>query len=68
MNNDSITRIFCDADDFCAKLERYIKTPFAANRYRRGVVSTQPPDTQRGDDYRNTISSQRIPVFQMVLP
>ncbi|MDR2660130.1 MAG: hypothetical protein LBC27_09145 [Spirochaetaceae bacterium] len=26
MNDDSITRIFCDVDDFCAKLERYRKT------------------------------------------
>jgi hypothetical protein len=23
MNDDSITRIFCDVDDFCARLERY---------------------------------------------
>jgi hypothetical protein len=23
MDNDSITRIFCDVDDFCARLERY---------------------------------------------
>jgi hypothetical protein len=26
MDNDSITRIFCDADDFCTGLERYCKT------------------------------------------
>ncbi|MDR3355964.1 MAG: hypothetical protein LBO04_02125 [Spirochaetaceae bacterium] len=25
MDNDSITRIFCDADDFCTRLERYCK-------------------------------------------
>jgi hypothetical protein len=25
MNNDRITRIFCDVDDFGAKLERYCK-------------------------------------------
>jgi hypothetical protein len=26
MNDDSITRIFCDANDFCARLERYCTT------------------------------------------
>ncbi|MDR3115360.1 MAG: IS982 family transposase [Treponema sp.] len=26
MNNDGITRIFCDVDDFCTKLEGYCKT------------------------------------------
>jgi hypothetical protein len=32
------------------------------------MVSPEPPDTQRGYDNSYTVSPQRIPVFQMVLP
>ena len=68
MNEDSITRIYCDVDDFCKALEGYCKSRLLPHDKAPKWFPASALSLSGGDDHHRAVPFVRVSLFQVVLP